>query len=76
MQAVMQEMRAPSSTVALLSMRVQLRDSTPPDDMKTLQKALSAALAQHCAALADALTDAAPAFGIEGSGGLGESPAR
>eukprot|EP00873_Tetraselmis_striata_P041259 jgi/Tetstr1/461523/TSEL_006629.t1 len=75
-QAVMQEMRAPSSTVALLSMRVQLRDSTPPDDMKTLQKALSAALAQHCAALADALTDAAPAFGIEGSGGLGESPAR
>jgi hypothetical protein len=72
----MEELRAPGSTVAVFSVTLQMRDSTPADDMKALQKSLSAALGQHCAATADALTASAPAFGIEDGGDLGDSPAR
>mmetsp|Transcript_8875 Transcript_8875/g.25571 ORF Transcript_8875/g.25571 Transcript_8875/m.25571 type:complete len:664 (+) Transcript_8875:296-2287(+) len=75
-QGAMEQIKAPGSTVMVFHVTLKLRETTTPEDVHTMRKAIASVMERRCTAASAALVNAAQKLGMDVQGSMDGSPSR
>ena len=75
-QEVMEQMKAPGNTVLVLHVTLKLRETTTPEDVHAMRKAIAGVMERRCSEATASLLKAAEKLGMDVQGSMNGNPSR